>query len=195
MWVDEAARDIAEGVAEKAVTLTALAQLSDQDRELLTLLAWHDLTAAEAAYDVGDYKIMGRMTMEWWMALSAKDIHVRCTRWLGFQPVTEADRAAWQRAGSPASINADRKQPGRTLTLEPGRRECGSLPKDGDTTFHIADVPYSLEQLRPCPPIPNPALRPPPTGCSPICRVSAMPKRDRHPGPHRERGGAHVPEP
>jgi len=44
---------VAEGIAEKAATLTALAQLSDQDRELLTLLAWHDLSAAEAAKVIG----------------------------------------------------------------------------------------------------------------------------------------------
>lgn len=53
VWVEEATRDVAEGVAEKAVTLMALARLSDQDRELLTLLAWHDLSAAEAAKVIG----------------------------------------------------------------------------------------------------------------------------------------------
>lgn len=53
IWTEQAAGDVAEGVTEKAVTLTALARLSDQDRELLTLLAWHDLTAAEAASLIG----------------------------------------------------------------------------------------------------------------------------------------------
>ena len=53
VWVQEATRDVAEGVAEKAATLMALAQLSDQDRELLTLLAWHGLSAAEAAKVIG----------------------------------------------------------------------------------------------------------------------------------------------
>lgn len=53
VWVEEATRDVADGVAERAVTLTALAGLSDQDRELLTLLAWHDLSPAEAAKLIG----------------------------------------------------------------------------------------------------------------------------------------------
>lgn len=53
VWAEQATGDVAEGVAERAVTLTALARLSDQDRELLTLLAWHDLTAAEAAKLIG----------------------------------------------------------------------------------------------------------------------------------------------
>lgn len=53
VWVEDASRDVAEGVAEKAATLMALAKLSDQDRELLTLLAWHDLSAAEAAKVIG----------------------------------------------------------------------------------------------------------------------------------------------
>lgn len=41
--------DIAAGVAERTTVLRALAGLPDADRELLTLLAWHGLTHAEAA--------------------------------------------------------------------------------------------------------------------------------------------------
>jgi RNA polymerase sigma-70 factor (ECF subfamily) len=44
--------DIADDIAERAAALRALA-LSDDDRELLTLLAWHGLTNGEAAEVLG----------------------------------------------------------------------------------------------------------------------------------------------
>lgn len=52
-WVDEAERDVADGVTERAAVLTALGRLGEQDRELLTLVAWHGLAAREAARVVG----------------------------------------------------------------------------------------------------------------------------------------------
>jgi RNA polymerase sigma-70 factor, ECF subfamily len=52
-WVDEAVADVADGVAERAAMLAALARLSDDDRELLTLMAWHGLSARAAARVVG----------------------------------------------------------------------------------------------------------------------------------------------
>ena len=45
--------DIAEGVAERAVTLAALDALRAEDREVLTLVGWHGLSAKEAAQVVG----------------------------------------------------------------------------------------------------------------------------------------------
>jgi RNA polymerase sigma-70 factor, ECF subfamily len=52
-WVAEANADVADGVTERAVVLAALATLRDDDRELLTLMAWHDLSARDAARVVG----------------------------------------------------------------------------------------------------------------------------------------------
>lgn len=52
-WVADASADVAEGVAEKAAVLAALARLSDADRELLTLVAWHGLAPRDAARVVG----------------------------------------------------------------------------------------------------------------------------------------------
>ncbi|MEU5860062.1 MULTISPECIES: RNA polymerase sigma factor [unclassified Nonomuraea] len=46
-------RDVAESVTERAAILRGLAALSDEDRELLTLVAWHGLRAADAAKVVG----------------------------------------------------------------------------------------------------------------------------------------------
>ncbi|MEQ4302564.1 RNA polymerase sigma factor [Plantactinospora sp. B6F1] len=55
-WITEAevsVADVADGVAERAGVLTALAQLSDDDRELLTLVAWHGLSPGRAARVLG----------------------------------------------------------------------------------------------------------------------------------------------
>jgi RNA polymerase sigma-70 factor, ECF subfamily len=52
-WADEAVADIADGVTERAAMLAALTRLGDDDRELLTLTAWHGLAAGEAARVVG----------------------------------------------------------------------------------------------------------------------------------------------
>jgi RNA polymerase sigma-70 factor (ECF subfamily) len=45
--------DPADLVSERADMLSALGRLSDDDRELLTLIAWHGLTAHDAAEVVG----------------------------------------------------------------------------------------------------------------------------------------------
>ncbi|MFD2766340.1 RNA polymerase sigma factor [Micromonospora eburnea] len=52
-WADESAADVADGVTERAAVLAALARLADEDRELLTLVAWHNLSARAAARVVG----------------------------------------------------------------------------------------------------------------------------------------------
>lgn len=55
-WVSAAeltAGDVAESVTERAAVLRGLAALSDGDRELLTLVAWHGLRAVDAAKVVG----------------------------------------------------------------------------------------------------------------------------------------------
>jgi RNA polymerase sigma-70 factor (ECF subfamily) len=45
--------DPADQVAQRDTALTALAGLSDRDREALTLIAWHGLTAGQAAQALG----------------------------------------------------------------------------------------------------------------------------------------------
>jgi RNA polymerase sigma-70 factor, ECF subfamily len=55
-WVagaQAAVGDIADDVAERVAALTALAALAEPDRELLTLVAWQDLTPKEAAQVIG----------------------------------------------------------------------------------------------------------------------------------------------
>lgn len=45
--------DVGEVVADRSAVLRALAALSDADRELLTLVAWHGLTPGHAARVIG----------------------------------------------------------------------------------------------------------------------------------------------
>ncbi len=45
--------DVADGVAERGAVLEALARLSESDREVLTLIAWHGLSNAQAARVIG----------------------------------------------------------------------------------------------------------------------------------------------
>ncbi|MET8907890.1 RNA polymerase sigma factor [Micromonospora sp. NPDC004551] len=52
-WVVETDADIADSVAERAAMLAALAGLSEDDREVLTLTAWQGLSAKDAARVLG----------------------------------------------------------------------------------------------------------------------------------------------
>jgi RNA polymerase sigma-70 factor (ECF subfamily) len=53
-WVAEpTTADIADDVVERSMVLQALARLSGEDRELLTLVAWHGLSTTQAASVVG----------------------------------------------------------------------------------------------------------------------------------------------
>lgn len=52
-WACEAEADVAVEVADRLTVIRALAALSERDRELLTLVAWHGLTASAAAQVVG----------------------------------------------------------------------------------------------------------------------------------------------
>ncbi|GAA2354752.1 DNA-directed RNA polymerase sigma-70 factor [Catellatospora methionotrophica] len=52
-WAVEADADVADGVADRATMLAALAGLGDDDREALTLTAWQGLSAKDAARVVG----------------------------------------------------------------------------------------------------------------------------------------------
>lgn len=51
--VEPVATDPADVVTDRAGVLAALARLSDDDRELLTLVAWHGLSPAEVAEVIG----------------------------------------------------------------------------------------------------------------------------------------------
>jgi RNA polymerase sigma-70 factor (ECF subfamily) len=52
-WVAEASADTGETVVNRAELLRALAALSEEDREVLTLVAWHGLSSGAAAKVIG----------------------------------------------------------------------------------------------------------------------------------------------
>ncbi|MEV0236504.1 sigma-70 family RNA polymerase sigma factor [Nonomuraea sp. NPDC050786] len=52
-WIDEAGADAGEEAIERVTVLRALATLSDEDKELLTLTTWHGLSPDEAAGVLG----------------------------------------------------------------------------------------------------------------------------------------------
>jgi RNA polymerase sigma-70 factor (ECF subfamily) len=58
-WVSEAeltSADVGESVVERVQVLQAMSRLSSGDREVLTLVAWHGLSAAAAAKVIGTSK-------------------------------------------------------------------------------------------------------------------------------------------
>lgn len=52
-WTEEAASDVADGVVDRLTLLRALTELSEADREVLTLIAWQGLEPREAARVLG----------------------------------------------------------------------------------------------------------------------------------------------
>ncbi|NRQ32421.1 sigma-70 family RNA polymerase sigma factor [Nonomuraea sp. NN258] len=52
-WMEHAAADSGEQATERLTVLRALATLSEDDKEVLTLTTWHGLSAAEAAGVLG----------------------------------------------------------------------------------------------------------------------------------------------
>ncbi|WP_260477807.1 RNA polymerase sigma factor [Nonomuraea sp. WAC 01424] len=52
-WVEKAVADVGEDATERLTVLRALATLSDDDKEILTLTTWHGLSAAQAAEVLG----------------------------------------------------------------------------------------------------------------------------------------------
>jgi RNA polymerase sigma-70 factor (ECF subfamily) len=53
IWAGESDGDVADGVADRIAMRRALAELSDADREVLTLVAWQGLSPREAARVIG----------------------------------------------------------------------------------------------------------------------------------------------
>ncbi|GAA0584183.1 sigma-70 family RNA polymerase sigma factor [Kribbella sandramycini] len=52
-WAETTTGDVADGVVDRSEVLRAVAELADQDRELLILTAWHAMSARDAAQVLG----------------------------------------------------------------------------------------------------------------------------------------------
>jgi len=101
------APDVAEEVAERISVLTALAALSEADRELLTLVAWHGLKPNEAA------QVVGCSTATYFVRLHRA--RRRLERAMADPPDPATNRAGVRRQASPGPGGWDRDRPGPLL--------------------------------------------------------------------------------
>lgn len=108
-------------------------------------------------YDVGGYHVLGRTEVETWHPMRAGGQRVDVTRWLGAAPATDADRAAWQAAGSPTEWTsaAPEGKPGRRIPAGPGTPKFGVTAGLG---FVLVSKDLSYEQIQALPTDPD-ALR------------------------------------
>jgi hypothetical protein len=100
------------------------------------------------------YAIMGRHDYTTWYSTHRTDPTRHYQQWIGGAPASAADRAAWQRAGSPSSwpIDPPATCPPRPDN-DPRRYTAGSGParvvvtKPGVSTFRIADADLTATQV------------------------------------------------
>jgi RNA polymerase sigma-70 factor (ECF subfamily) len=125
-WIadEHSSGDPADDVAERAALLAALSSLAEPDRELLTLTAWHGLSARSAA------RVIGCSPAAYFVRLH------RARRRLG-QAIAAASRgsAAARRPAAPADSQPDPVRLGNQGSPPPGADQWGH---SGD---HIAASP------------------------------------------------------
>jgi RNA polymerase sigma-70 factor (ECF subfamily) len=107
--------DPADQVAQRDAALAALARLSDNDREALTLIAWHGLTAGQAAQVLGMSSLsfavrLHRARRRLASALAAAD----ATDTTNASNTTDA---AYLAVGTPVSVSTGRHGNARTNRL------------------------------------------------------------------------------
>ncbi|NVI88435.1 CU044_5270 family protein [Actinomadura sp. BRA 177] len=129
--------------------LLAAAEKADGQTETMRAY-WHQVTISSHLYMVGTgadhYGVVVRQKAETWTP-SKPDVKTWTLQQnLGAKPATQADMAAWKRAGSPTTFEIDvptsPKQKGRlksfTAKTAPGRPEVSSSPLvDGDKVFWL----------------------------------------------------------
>jgi len=116
---------------------------------------WVTKVELHHVYDVGGYHVQGSSEMETWHPLRRGGDVTFVTRWLGAAPATDADKAAWRAAGSPAEwalTGPDGKQAhGRKLTAAPGKRDVSVMP-GGDFAIGGTSLTYAQIQALPADP-------------------------------------------
>ncbi|MEV6301150.1 CU044_5270 family protein [Actinoplanes sp. NPDC051861] len=97
------------------------------------------------------YTMFGRTLSEYWVAQSAEDRSWAMSQSLAAVPVTPADMAAWQRAGSPPVVKAIRPKPVELATVAGKTEGSEALVGIGDRTLTIeqlGEVPTEPAALR-----------------------------------------------
>ncbi|MEH1164154.1 CU044_5270 family protein [Micromonospora sp. CPCC 205539] len=103
-------------------------------------------------YDVGNYHVLGRSTVETWYALGSDRAVTTVARSLGAAPATDADRAAWRAAGSPTRWllkGPDGEQRGGRELLATSSPRKVSVRSGG--LFEIGGTPVTYAQIRALP--------------------------------------------
>jgi hypothetical protein len=106
---------------------------------------WVTRVELHHVYDVGGYHVLGRTEVETWHPLRPGGDVTSVSRSLGAVPATDADKAAWQAVGSPATWN---RAGNRALSTAPGRRDVSVYPDGG---FTIGGTPLTYAQIRALP--------------------------------------------
>ncbi|WP_433790050.1 CU044_5270 family protein [Actinoplanes sp. CA-252034] len=97
------------------------------------------------------YAIMGRTLETTWHTTRGDDRAVHLQQWAGGAPASGADRAAWERAGSPSSWLKDESCPASgTVTAGPGATRT-VVSEPGASTFAIGGVDLTAAQVRELP--------------------------------------------
>ncbi|MGW0804294.1 CU044_5270 family protein [Nonomuraea sp. NPDC002799] len=116
---------------------------------------WHTVSVSRMLFTAakGGYQVLNQQREEGWTPSATGGDQWSRSRTLGARPATEADRQAWEAAGSPAKISV--VVPGKKGTIElstsPGRAQTGHAPLvDGDKVFWLGRN-VSMKDLRDLP--------------------------------------------
>ncbi|NUT35730.1 MAG: CU044_5270 family protein [Hamadaea sp.] len=115
---------------------------------------WVMTTEQHHRYDVGGYTVVGRAEVESWQDVRPQGGVTMVSRWLGAAPATDADRIAWEKAGSPTSwtLTGPTGKPERALTSTPGPRKIATIAGTG-FEFVAKDFTYAELQALPTDPV------------------------------------------
>jgi hypothetical protein len=141
---DPTARTLLLAAAEKALTEPARGKAA----------YWVSTRIQGVLIEVGEpgnrYAVMGRTTQTWWHSMTPGKDGVVVTRWSGAAPASDADRAAWVKAGSPSSWPMDLPpgcppDPSQRWTMTSGTPTGVRI---GDRQFTVLGEPVSADQIR-----------------------------------------------
>ncbi|MEU4161053.1 CU044_5270 family protein [Actinoplanes sp. NPDC026670] len=108
-------------------------------------------TLLQVGSATGRYAIMGRTLETSWYTTRPGDRAVHLFQWAGGAPASDADRAAWQRAGSPSSWPVDEACPASgDWTAGPGATRT-VVSEPGASTFLIGGDHLTAAEVRELP--------------------------------------------
>jgi hypothetical protein len=108
---------------------------------------WVTVSEDHLLYDVGRYNVQGRNYREvWWPTRPGRMVAIG--QWLGAEPATDSDRAAWIADGSPKSWSLDPNHSAKSITAGQRPRTVESSPVG---TFSLPWGELTYDQVRALP--------------------------------------------